>query len=129
MSQDKSDTTALEHLGDVLDMLVDLSPMDQCEALTDAVAYYNRMRPDLQVQRHAGYLTKLVHIGPMDADIVVRDASGGQSTELAAARRVVEAAREWRNIIYGAAVDVTKAKSELDDAITDYDEIVGHDAE
>lgn len=48
-----------------------------------------------------------------------------ETTELAAARRVVEAAREWREIIYGATRDLSKAKSELDDAITEYDEIVG----
>lgn len=48
-----------------------------------------------------------------------------ETTELAAARRVVEAAREWREIIYGATRDLSKAKSELDDAIAEYDEIVG----
>lgn len=38
--------TALDHLGDVLYMLADLHPDDQCRAYIDALNFYNSQRPN-----------------------------------------------------------------------------------
>lgn len=57
---------ALDHLALVLDILAELVPSDRCDGLDNALAYYNERRPDARVQPLEGYVTKLVHFGPMD---------------------------------------------------------------
>lgn len=42
--------TALDHLGDVLYMLADLAPDDQCRAYVNALNFYNSQRPDCRVE-------------------------------------------------------------------------------
>lgn len=41
--------TALDHLGDVLYILVELHPDDQCDAYKTALAFYNDARPEKRV--------------------------------------------------------------------------------
>jgi hypothetical protein len=59
--------SAMDHLGDVLMMLADLSPDDRCRALDEALAFYNAAaRPDAQIAHTPGYVTRLVQITPLD---------------------------------------------------------------
>lgn len=67
--------TALDHLGLVLSLLAELSPHDRCEGLDDAQAFYNAARPEAIIAPTAGYVTRLVHVGPLDWPII--DASLG----------------------------------------------------
>jgi hypothetical protein len=57
---------ALSHLGDVLSILANLTPDDRCQALDEALAFYNEHRPDAKVVAEPGWVTKLVTEGPLD---------------------------------------------------------------
>ena len=61
-----TDKTAMEHLGEVLIYLQNLSPMDSCDALDEARAFYNAANPDEQVGPTEGWIARLVIVGPMD---------------------------------------------------------------
>ena len=66
MSEDRHWSDALDHLGNVLSMLADLHPDEQCRAFTKALAFYNSVRPNARVEPHEGWETRLVNIGPLD---------------------------------------------------------------
>ncbi len=66
LSKETTEDAALDHLGIVLRLLAELSPEDRCQALDEALAFYNAARPDAQIQPNDGWITKLIHIGPMD---------------------------------------------------------------
>jgi hypothetical protein len=57
---------ATDHLGNVLAMLGDLHPDDQCRAFTEALAFYNAARPNARVEPNDGWETRLVNVGPLD---------------------------------------------------------------
>lgn len=63
---DAPQTTALDHLGDVLQMLASLCPGDRCQAFADALSFYNEARPQARVEPMEGYVTRIVHFGPLD---------------------------------------------------------------
>lgn len=52
---------ALEHLGDVLYMLSDLHPDDQCQAYIDALTFYNTTAPDKQIEPSGIGHTRLIN--------------------------------------------------------------------
>lgn len=56
-----SENPALDHLGAVLTLLADLDPGDRCDALDEAIAFYNAARPDRQVVPSGVGATRLVH--------------------------------------------------------------------
>lgn len=58
--------TAMEHLGEVLMLLQNLSPMDACQAIEDARDFYNAANPNWRVLPVAGWVTRLVSMGPLD---------------------------------------------------------------
>jgi hypothetical protein len=62
----KKHEQTLKHLDNVLEIIVDLSPMDCCASLDEALKYYNELRPNNKVVRHEGYIMKLVNFGPLD---------------------------------------------------------------
>lgn len=68
--------TALDHLGLVLSILAELSPCDRCRGLDEAQAFYNAARPEAIITPTAGYVTRLVQVGPLDWPI--KDASLGE---------------------------------------------------
>lgn len=59
-------TQALDHLGAVLYVLADLSPSDRCQALDEALEFYNGQRPDHQIGPSDGFVSRLVQVGPAD---------------------------------------------------------------
>jgi hypothetical protein len=66
---DKTETTAkaaMEHLGEVLMFLQNLSPMDACQAIEDARDFYNAANPNQRVLPVTGWVTRLVSVGPLD---------------------------------------------------------------
>lgn len=50
----------MRHLGNVLSILAELHPDDSCRALDNAMIYYNKCNPDLQIEPVMG-ITRLVH--------------------------------------------------------------------
>ncbi len=58
---------ALKHLGDVLIMLAELHPGDQCRAYVEAIAYYNAQCPEERIIPTEGYSSRIVTTGPLDA--------------------------------------------------------------
>jgi hypothetical protein len=70
MSGDTSRTTgpqtAMDHLGEVLMILQNLSPMDGCDALEAAREFYNAANPTERVLPIAGWVTRLVIVSPLD---------------------------------------------------------------
>lgn len=59
----------LERLGDVLYMLADLHPDDQCRTYVNALAFYNEHCPDAPIAGEPGYTSRLVNTGPMDSPV------------------------------------------------------------
>lgn len=57
---------ALNHLGEVLQLLADLHPDDRCQVLDDALAFYNERHPDARVEPVPGFISRLVIEGPVD---------------------------------------------------------------
>lgn len=55
-----------QHLGDVLYMLAELHPDDQCRAYVEALAYYNIQYPNEQIVPEEGYSSRIVTTGPLD---------------------------------------------------------------
>jgi hypothetical protein len=55
----------MEHLGNVLMILAELHPDDRCRALDEAMAFYNGSNPNCQVEPAQGYVSRLVHEGPL----------------------------------------------------------------
>lgn len=59
-------TEAMNHLGNVLSLLAELHEDDRCEALDEALAFYNAENPNQQIVPVEGYTTRLVQRGPLD---------------------------------------------------------------
>lgn len=59
-------TAAMTYLGGMLNMLAELHPDDRCRAYDDALEFYNEQNPNDQIMAVPGYVTRLVHIGPLD---------------------------------------------------------------
>lgn len=57
---------AMRHLGNVLYMLAELHEDDRCEAFDEAMEFYNKENPDLQVVPLEGFTTRLDQTGPLD---------------------------------------------------------------
>lgn len=57
---------AATHLGAVLYFLADLHPDDRCQALDDALAFYNAQCLHAQVAPQEGYVSRLVITTPFD---------------------------------------------------------------
>src|SRR4051812_29551656 len=60
MSISEQPVESLRHLGNVLVILAELHPDDQCRAYTEALAYHNQKCPDAIVEPIMG-VTRLVH--------------------------------------------------------------------
>jgi hypothetical protein len=63
---ERTGTAAMAYLGCLLNMLAELHPDDGCRAYDDALEFYNEQNPDDQVMAIPGYVTRLVHFGPLD---------------------------------------------------------------
>jgi hypothetical protein len=59
------DMRAMEHLGNVLTILAELHSDDRCNALEDALAFYNEHNPGAMIEPEDGFETRLVHVGPL----------------------------------------------------------------
>jgi len=64
---ERTATAAMAYLGCLPNMLAELHPDDRCRAYDDALEFYNKANPDDQVMAVPGYVTRLVHTGPLDA--------------------------------------------------------------
>lgn len=54
------------HLGNVLTLLAELHSDDRCRAFVSALDHFNSAHPDAQVEPVDGWVTRLVHEGPLD---------------------------------------------------------------